>query len=170
MMDSSILVWIFGAITAVSVIYFLFSVITNADEIGGLEGDSEFSLTIIAAFAAVFGAMGLLGTLSGWNVLVTLVVALIVGFVAGRGVFAVLRFVMRQQSEDNVEKIDDLIGKSARVTIDSPAGATGEAMVEANYVMKYAVKEINGAALQRGDAVEVVDTAAGILYVKKKRS
>jgi membrane protein implicated in regulation of membrane protease activity len=167
-MDSNTLTWIFGTVTALSVGYFLFSIITNASDASGYS-DGEFGLTIAAAFFAMFGAVGLLGTLSGWSVIVTLVAALIVGLVAGRAVFAFLRFIMRQQSVENTEQINDLIGKSARVTIDSPEGKTGEAIIEANYVLKYAVKEINSEALQRGDTVEIVDTASGILFVKKKR-
>jgi membrane-bound ClpP family serine protease len=167
-MDNNTLTWVFGAITLLSMGYFAFSVFTNADDIGDF-GEGEFGLTIVAAFFAMFGAMGLLGLLSGWSVLVTLVVALVVGLVSGRVVMGILRFVKRQQSEENPEKINDLIGKSARITIDSPEGKTGEAIIEANFVLKYPVKEINNEALQRGDTVEIVDTASGILYVKKKR-
>jgi membrane protein implicated in regulation of membrane protease activity len=167
-MDTNTLTWIFSGVTLISVIYFLFSVFTNASEISGFD-DGEFTLTIAAAFFAMFGAVGLLGILSGWSILITLVVAVLVGLITGRAVMSILRFVMRQQSEENSEKINDLVGKSARVTIDSPAGATGEAMVETNFVAKYSVKEINSEALQRGDTVEIVDTANGILHVKKKR-
>ncbi|MEZ4671616.1 MAG: hypothetical protein R3E39_27245 [Anaerolineae bacterium] len=58
----------------------------------------------------------------------------------------------------------------AKVTIDVPEGKTGEVIIEGKFVQRYPVKETSGAALRRGDQVEVVDINGGILYVKKKRS
>ncbi len=58
---------------------------------------------------------------------------------------------------------------SARVTIESAPGKTGEAMIESGaFVTRSAVKEVNGVALYRGDIVEVVNVESGLLYVKKK--
>ena len=79
-----------------------------------------------------------------------------------------LRFVYNQQST-SVYSSSDLIGMSARVTIDSPAGKTGEAIVEHGEVRKYSIQEINGAALKRGDTVEILEADSHILKVKKKR-
>lgn len=166
--------YIFGAITLAGVLYFLYSII-----FGDVSGDAgpaldvpddagHFGCTIIAAFLAVFGAVGLLGTLSGWSLLLTLGVAAVFGLVIGRLTMAALRYVVRQQSTER-HNVGDLIGASARMTIDTPAGLTGEAMVEGAYVNKYPVKDVTDSALSRGDHVEVVDVRDGTLYVKKKR-
>jgi membrane protein implicated in regulation of membrane protease activity len=163
-----ILPYIFAAITLAGVLYFLYSLFIGGDIDGADVGDGEFTLMIAAAFAAGFGAVGLLGTLSGWALLTTLIVALVFGIILGRVVLSVLRYVMRQQST-SVSHIDHLIGTSARVTIEAPKGAISEAMVEGEYVQKYAVKEVNGAALHRGDVVEVVNAEGSLLFVKKKR-
>lgn len=161
--------FIFGAITLAGMLYFIYSLFFGGDmDVGDASGDGDFTLMVAAAFASAFGAVGLLGTLSGWALITTLAFALVFGFVIGRVVLLVLRFVMRQQST-SVSRVDGLIGSSARVTIEAPAGAISEAMVEGQYVQKYAIKEINGAALHRGDVVEVVDTDGSVLFVKKKR-
>jgi membrane protein implicated in regulation of membrane protease activity len=171
LMDSTFIPWIFGAFTVLGVAYFLYTIFLGGDLGDGADigsDGSEFGFTVVAAFLAVFGAVGLLGWFSGWSLPITLLAALGVALLAGRSVMALLRLVMRQQST-SVTHIGDLIGQSARVTIDTPAGATGEVMVEGEYVGKYAIKEISGAALHRGDHVEIVDSSSGILQVKKKR-
>lgn len=173
----NLLPYIFAAITLIGVLYFLYSLFFGADgadsldigdTLGDASGDGEFTMLLAASFASIFGAIGLLGTLSQWNLLVTLVVAIVAGLAIGRGVMTLLRFVRRQEST-HVDNVERLIGSSGRVTIDSPAGAVSEAMLEGEYVHKYAIREVNSAQLQRGDVVEVVDVDNSLLYVKKKR-
>ena len=169
--------YIFGAITLVGVLYFVYSIVfggaTEADvdvHFGGDagDGDSEFGLTIIAAFLAAFGAFDLLGTLSAWSLPLTLAVAVAAGLLIGRGALALLRWVVRQQST-NVTGSDELIGASGRVTIDAPAGTTAQVIIEDGYVTQYAAREVDNHALSRGDHVDVVNIENGTLYVKKKR-
>jgi membrane protein implicated in regulation of membrane protease activity len=171
---SNSLTWIFGLMTLIGVLYFLFTILSGNDLFGdihvpGLDLMDGFGCTILAVFLAGFGSIGLLGISSGWNIITTIIAALVFGLVLGRLAIGVLRFVFRQQSGTVVEREGRLIGVSARVTIDSPEGTTGEAMIEGEHVEKYPVKEVNGAALRRGDHVEVVEINGGILYVKKKR-
>ncbi len=168
-----ILPYIFGAITLAGVLYFLYSLFFGGDgtdslDVGDASGDGEFTLMVGAAFASVFGAVGLLGTLSNWNLPLTLVIALALGLAIGRVVLSLLRFVLRQQSTQVAHR-DKLIGAAGRVTIDTQAGQISEAMVEGDYVQKHAIKEVNDTALARGDVVEVVDVDNSVLYVKKKR-
>lgn len=164
--------YIFGAITLVGVLYFLYSLIFgdvgDADISVEADGDGDFGLMIVAAFLAAFGAFGLAGTLSGWGMPLTLGIAVIAGAVIGRGALALLRLVVRQQSTA-VTSSDVLIGASGRVTIDAPAGTTTEVIIEDGYVAKYAAREVDSHALNRGDAVEIVNVENGTLYVKKKR-
>ena len=173
---NDMLPYIFGAITLAGVIYFAFSILfggdhglgdaLNLDAIGLGDADGGFGCMIIAAFMSVFGVIGLLGTLSGWNLLMTLVAAAAIGVLMGRLVKAFLRLIMAQQTASISP--EDLIGMVARVTIDTPAGKTGEAIMDSAHVTKFPVRETSGAALNRGDQVEVVDTNNGILYVKRK--
>lgn len=171
---SNSLFWIFGLMTLVGVVYFLFTILSGNDLFGdidlpGLDVADGFGCTILAVFLAGFGSIGLLGVSSGWSIVTTVIAALVFGLVLGRLAVGLLRFVFRQQSGAIVEREGHLIGVHARVTIDSPEGKTGEAMIEGEHVEKYPIKEINGAALRRGDNVEVVEINGGILYVKKKR-
>lgn len=186
-MDTSVNLtpYLFGAITLAGVLYFVYSLVFG--EMGGdhaadahidvdthIGGDThgdggEFGCMIVAAFLAAFGAVGLLGSLSGWNMLVTLVAAVVFGAVIGRGVMSLLRFVVRQQGTE-VSNIESLVGSTARITIDTPAGKTGEAIIEEGYVAKYPVREAGNNPLTRGDYVEIVEIRNGTLYVKKKRT
>lgn len=165
---NDLLPYIFGAITLAGIIYFAFSLFVGDHDFSVGDTDGGFAGLILAAFLSVFGVVGLLGTLSGWNLILTLGAALAVGLLMGRVIIAILRLVMRQQTAPIVA--EDLIGTFARVTIDSPAGKTGEAMVEEPHVTKFPVRETSGAELKRGDQVEVVDFSNGILYVKRKRT
>ena len=123
---------------------------------------------VIAAFLTGFGAVGVTGSVGGWNPLLMIAAAIAFGWVLGQVMMRVLRFVYAQQSTE-VFHNEDLIGASARVTINSGAGKTGEAMVELGEIRKYPIKEINGAALQRGDVVEILNINGRFLDVKKKR-
>ncbi|MBK9123791.1 MAG: hypothetical protein IPM16_11820 [Chloroflexi bacterium] len=166
---SGILPWVFGAFMLVGTGYFVFSIFFGDVTDSGDGGDGDFTLLLIAAFCSGFGAMGLLGTSSGWSVLVTVLVAAVFGYTIGKAAIFVLRWVMRQQTTDSIPVQRELIGMSARVTIESAPGKTGEAMIESGaFVTRSAVKEVNGVALHRGDIVEVVNVESGLLYVKKK--
>lgn len=165
---SDLLPYLFGALTLAGLIYLVFSLFVGDTDLAIGDTDGGFTGLLVAAFLAVFGVIGLLGTLSGWNLIMTLVAAAAIGLLMGRLIMAILCFVMRQQTAPIVA--EDLIGTSARVTIDTPAGKTGEAMVEEPHVSKFAIRETSGAELKRGDQVEVVDVNNGVLYVKRKRT
>ncbi|MEQ8674020.1 MAG: hypothetical protein RLP44_24735 [Aggregatilineales bacterium] len=180
---------IFGGIMLVGVLYLLlmiFGGIGDAFDFGvdgalesvGLDGvfglggadvgdASGLGCSVLAAFLAGFGAMGLTGVSAGWSLPIMIALALVVGWGMARVVVVVMRYVLAQQSTE-IYTIESTIGKSARVTIDSPAGKTGEVMIEDAHVMKYPVQEIDGRALKRGDLVEVVDISGRFLRVKKK--
>lgn len=169
--------YIFGAITLVGVLYFLYGIVfggaADADvdiDFGGdvTDGDGDFGMTVVAAFMAAFGAFGLLGTLSNWGLPLTLAVAVVAGLLIGRVALSALRWVVRQQSTA-VTHDQHLIGSSARATIDSPSGTTGEVIIEEGYVTKFPAREIDNHALSRGDHVDIVNVENGTLYVKKKR-
>lgn len=159
--------WIFAAITLAGLGYFAFIIIGG--ELSDGMGDSEFSGLLISAFAAGFGAFGLLGTLSQWPTWVTVLAAIGFGYGLGKFGTTVLKAVLRQQTEGSITPVDDLVGLSGRATIDSPAGKTGEVILDDTpHITRIAAKEVSGAALKRGDVVQVVCAESGLLYVKKK--
>ena len=134
----------------------------EAGEVSGL------GCSVIAAFLAGFGAVGLVGTLLNWSLLLIVLSAAAFGLLVGRMVVRILRFVYNQQSTD-VTSVEELVGSSGRVTINSTAGQTSEVMIESGQILKYPIKEVNGAELKRGDTVEVVAVQGRFLHVKKKR-
>jgi hypothetical protein len=178
--------WLFAAMMVVGVLYLLLNIMfggfSDADlpthNLHGLfdfisGGDTAVDgqgvgCSAIAAFLAGFGSVGLFGTLARWNLLISVIVALVAGLLMGRVVVSVLRFVARQESTAVITSAD-LVGSIARVTVNTPAGKLGEAMLEDGQRIKYAVKEISNLPLQRGDFVEVVEVKEGRLLVKKKR-
>jgi membrane-bound ClpP family serine protease len=108
------------------------------------------------------------GVSAEWSLIITVLLALSFGWLLGRGTARVMRFVLAQQGT-SVYASQDLIGAMGRVTIETPPGKTGEAMIEQDQVLKVAVREVNDAALHRGDHVEVIEVDGNILRVKKKR-
>ncbi len=145
---------------------------SGLDALLGLDIDSAatgLGCSVLAVFMAAFGAVGLTGVLSGWHLLAILFAALLVGFGIARAAAALLQWVYRHQTAPITFSDSDLIGQSARVTIDSEPGTTGEVLVEAGEIVKYPVQEINNAALRRGDLVEIVDVQGRYLRVRKKK-
>lgn len=197
-MDAALVPWIFAAIMAGGVTFLLISIFLgdfadlDADvdvDIGGIDvdgaldglvgdivGDADVAegrnlgCMVIAAFLTGFGAMGLLGCLAEWSLLFSVLAGLAFGLIFGRSTAAVLRFVVRQESTDLLTT-DKLVGAFARITINTPAGHTGEAIVESESLIKYPVKAVSDdVELKKGDYVEIVEVRQGRLYVKKKRS
>jgi membrane protein implicated in regulation of membrane protease activity len=139
--------------------------LSGTDSLGEATG---IGLNVIASFMVAFGAIGLSGTLAGWHIGVSLVTATIIGYFVARLLSRFIRFIYAQQS-DTIESSQRLVGMMARVTINSPAGKTGEAIIEGDqHITKYAVREINNAPLERGDRVQVVSLDGRMLSVKKK--
>jgi membrane-bound ClpP family serine protease len=159
--------WLFGICLVLGVGYLLFTIVLG--DLAEGAGDGEFNLLLGAIFLAGFGAFGLLAVLSQWSLAATLLSAVSFGYVVGRGGLWLLRAVLRQQTQDSIEVIDALVGMSARVTIDTPEGKIGEAMIEnGRHITRSAIKEVDGHALKRGDIVQVINAESGLLYVKKK--
>jgi membrane protein implicated in regulation of membrane protease activity len=182
MIDADLIPWIFGAVMTAGVVFLLFSIFfgdmadldTDADAIAdGFSADPaetrNLGCTVIAAFCAGFGGMGLLGSLAGWDIIFSLLAAVAFGLIFGRTTVAVLNFVVRQQSSDLLTG-QSLVGGFARVTVDTPAGQTGEALVEGDTLIKYPVRAVSDdVELKKGDYVEIIEVQGGRLYVKKKR-
>ena len=174
----------FIAIMTLGVTYLLISIVlgglididADVDIDGGLDGmdatESEtrgLGCSVISAFLAGFGSVGLLGTWSGFPLIINIIAGIIFGLVLGKSFTVVLRYVLRQQSNDLITT-RSLIGSRARITVNIPAGQTGEALVESESVIKYATKAVDDdVELKKGDYVEIIDVHDGRIFVKKKR-
>lgn len=186
-MDTNLIPWIFAAIMTIGVTYLVISTMLGGVVDLEIDADLDFDLdgldgadanatearglgcTTISAFLAGFGSIGLLGSLSGWSLLVSIIAGVLSGVIIGRAVMMVLRYVIRQQSSDLLTT-DSLIGSFVRITVDIPAGHIGEGLVESDSLIKYPVKAVSDEVeLKKGDYVEVMDIQQGRLYVKKKR-
>ncbi|MEO0563468.1 MAG: hypothetical protein AAF125_15265, partial [Chloroflexota bacterium] len=64
--------------------------------------------------------------------------------------------------------VNDLVGMTARATINSDAGKTGEVMVEVGRMVKYPVREVNNQPLARGDEVRILAVDGRYLEVEKQ--
>ncbi|MDX2138317.1 MAG: hypothetical protein SF123_09500 [Chloroflexota bacterium] len=168
--------FVFGTIMVIGVGYLLLMVLGLADTLELIDVDGALGLdagmdgmgcALIAVFMAVFGAFGLTGVLLSWNLIGTILTAVALGFVMSRLGLVALRQLRKQESKPINFAHSDLIGRGAKITIASAPGKTGEALVEADTILKYPVREIDGAALQRGDRVAIVDVEGRFLIVRK---
>lgn len=175
----------FGLIMTAGVVYLLASLVLGGLDFGDFGGDLDVDVdvdtdvgdgdvkgigcNVIAAFLSGAGFMGLFGSVSGWNPILTVLVSLLVGLLLSRIVVRVMRFVWSRQSNEILTK-SNLIGLRARVTVNTPAGKIGEALVEEYERIKYPMKHIVDEALQKGDTVEIVDVIGGRLHVQKVES
>jgi membrane protein implicated in regulation of membrane protease activity len=182
---SNLMPWLFAAVLVAGIIYlfaslFLGGLGTDADldvdaadlHIDALNSGEEalgIGCNVIAAFCVGVGSMGLLGTLSNWNLLLTVLMSLLFGLLLGRVIQRGMRFVLRQQSNDLLTP-DRLIGTTARITVNTPAGRIGEALVESEERIKYPAKNVVNEPLNKGDIVVIEEVRAGRLYVRKTYS
>lgn len=183
------MLYIYGAILAFGVVYILANIF-----LGGLGGDSDFgvdvdadfdvdidtgvdvegdseavgiSLNVIAAFAVGVGAVGVGSTLAGWPPIATILASILFGLILGRIFQNMMRFVLRQEGGD-VITAHSLIGQTARVTVNTPAGRLGEALIEEPERIKYAIRNIEAdQPLEKGDIVQIISVESGRLHVKK---
>ncbi len=172
----------FGAMLAIGVLYFALMIVgiselldidgalglLNLDALFGINDSTGFGCMVISAFMVGFGGVGLVGLSAGWSLPAILGIALVLGVGLGRGVLAIFRTVYAAQSQPIKASLDDLIGQTVRVTLDAQPGQTAEAIIETGEVARFPIREINRAALKRGDLVEVVDVQGRYLRVKKK--
>ncbi len=184
--------WCFGSIMVLGVGYLLITLVFGevAEAAGGLlegvEGTLEglglelfpetaagdetgkgISCGLIAAFLAGFGVLGTLASLFGAGAGISILAALVSGIFFGGLYFAFIGFLTRQEASTAL-KVSDLIGSTARVTTNTPAGQTGEAFLEVRSQRKrYPIRELHGQALARGDLVQVERLEGGTLFVVK---
>ena len=167
--------YIFAALALTGITYMVLSLFIGdaLDFLDGLELDFallgegyHLGCAALAVFLATFGTVGWLSALSGSAWWINVLAGLAFGFLMARLAASGLGYVKAQEATD-VASLDRLIGQMARATISTPAGKTGEAMIEQGSVMKFPVREMNNAPLQRGDMLEIVEVRGNQLVVKK---
>ncbi len=144
---------------------------TDADvDVSGDGGDTDealgISINVLAAFSVGVGAMGLVASLNDWSVLLTVLSSLLFGLLLGRFFQVSMGWLLRQQGGD-VQSAVSLIGLKARVTVDTPAGSLGEALIEEPERMKYTIQHLQDAPLNKGDTVQVVEVEGSRLKVRR---
>lgn len=171
-LDNAGLGWLFGidgAADALDGVDDVGSILNAADgaDISDASSDVQgVGCLTISAFMAVFGAIGLVGALNERNLWLILLVGAVVSYAVARVVAEALKYVYRQQGNTSYST-KDLIGKTARATINSQPDSTGEVMIEMGEILRYPVHEVNGAALSRGDEVRIVNVEGRYLKVEK---
>ena len=144
-MDSTLIPWIFAAIMTAGVTFLLISIFLgdfdlDADvdvdvdldldvdgALDGILGDGEISegrnlgCMVISAFFSGFGAVGLMGSLSGWNVFFSILAGLFFGLVFGRSTAAAIRFVIRQEYTDLITTDDETKPKTRVRIVPHPS-------------------------------------------------
>ena len=184
MIDAELIPWLFGAIFVTGATFLLVTVFAGGFADADIDFDMDMDVDVdldatdtdgtessrvgclaIAAFMTGFGAVGTVLALTALPVALAVILALAAGVLFGRTVQGVLGYVMRQQSNALI-KTGSLEGKLARITVNTPAGQTGEAMLEAETRMKYPVCAVDTTVtLQKGEMVRVVEVKNGRLYV-----
>jgi membrane protein implicated in regulation of membrane protease activity len=187
-----VLPWVFGGLMVLSGGFLIISLIVGeiaegaGDALDGLDnllegagidlipdnlqlGEEQKGIgcTSIAAFLTGFGAAGLVASLNHLGTVASILAALVFGLVAG-GLYVVLMgFISRQQANTTIG-ITDFVGLKGRMTVGMSAGKVGQVALTVRGEMKtFPAVETTGEALNKGDAVEIVNLEGGRLYVKK---
>jgi membrane protein implicated in regulation of membrane protease activity len=141
----------------------------DVDTDAASDAESEavgISLNVLAAFSVGVGAMGLVASLNDWSVLLTVLASLLFGLLLGRFFQVTMTWVLRQQGGD-VRSSVSLVGLRARVTVDTPAGSLGEALIEEPERMKYTIEHLKDEPLEKGETVQVVEVEGSRLKVRR---
>lgn len=128
---------------------------------------SIFSPKIIAIFCVGFGAGGAIATAYGAGMTTSTLVALASGGSLGALMALMLKGLHSQQSSSNLE-IGSSIGKVGSVTIEIPAGGTGEInlSVSGQYATFFAKAKDATVTIPRGRTVKVVSVSGPTLIVE----
>jgi len=134
----------------------------------GASSVSPFKPTVIAAFLAVFGGIGMI-TLPLAGVYLAFTVSAAAGLVAGYVIYRyVYTFLYNAQNTSTVDK-QSLVGSAAKVTEYIPPGKYGKI----TYVVKGGTytapaKSEDGGEISRGTEVEIISIIKNTYYVKKR--
>ncbi len=172
------LIVLFAIIGGVGFVFLLASLILGdifemfgADaDIGGDGHDfGLFDSRVIAVFITAFGGFGLIGAWSGFGAVGSSLLGLVGGVIFGGIVSAFGRFLIGQQSSTTVTD-DDLIGRTAQVTVTIKPGELGQitARIGDERVEKLA-RTSRGEEIKTGSIVRVAAIAGDSVIVEIER-
>lgn len=139
-------------------------------DIGGDGHDfGLFDSRVIAVFITAFGGFGLIGAWSGFGAVGSSLLGLVGGVVFGGVVSAFGRFLVGQQSSSTVTD-DDLIGRTAQVTVTIKPGELGQitTRIGDERVEKLA-RTSGGEEIKTGSIVTVAAIAGDSVIVEIER-
>jgi membrane protein implicated in regulation of membrane protease activity len=172
------LIVLFAIIGGVGFVFLIASLVLGDifEMFGGhadLGGDGHdfglFDSRVIAVFITAFGGFGLIGAWSGFGAVGSSMLGLVGGVVFGGVVSAFGRFLVGQQSSTTVTD-DDLIGRTAQVTVTIKPGELGQitTRVGDERVEKLA-RTSGGEEIKTGSIVTVAAIAGDSVIVEIER-
>jgi membrane protein implicated in regulation of membrane protease activity len=137
---------------------------------GGEVGLSVASPTLIAAFLSGFGGTGLVvHNLYHPGTGVSLLVSTLGGLVISGGAYALLGFLYQKTQAGSEFRDEQVVGKSAEVTLAIPEGGVGEIAFSVKGSRSIAsARAEDGKAIPRHTTVKITKSVAGTFYVKRE--
>jgi len=140
-------------------------------DFGATAGEVTFSPvspTVIATFITAFGAGGVVGLEAlRWSTLASLGLAVGSGLVIAGLVYGVLDLIYKKTQGSSEERAEDLVGLMGEIITPIAPGGTGQiAYVARGSRSSASAKSVDGEAIGRGAAVEIVRVAGSTIYVK----
>jgi hypothetical protein len=161
---------LFAVIGGIGFLFLLISLIVGDvfealgfDLDSGGDGSTDFGLLdsrVIAVFLTAFGGFGVIAAQNGYGAVASSVAGLLGGVVFAAVVSAFGRFLIGQQASSSVTD-DDLVGRTAQVTVSIKPGAVGQitAKIGDERVERIA-RAKDGAEIATGSIVKV-DSVVG---------
>ena len=136
---------------------------------GGDAGLSVASPTLIAAFLSGFGGTGLIvHNLYRPGPGVSLLVAILGGLAVSGGAYVILGFLYQKTQAGSEFRDEQVVGKSAEVTLAIPGDGVGEIAFSVKGSRNIApARSEEGQLIPRHTTVKITRSVAGTFYVKK---
>ena len=127
----------------------------SIDHDGSLGGPSVFSSRIVSAFVTGFGASGAIASYYGQSWIVSSLIGLGFGLVAGAVVYSIVSVMYRQQAGSGVS-MAEMVGMSATVSVGIPKDGFGQItlIIKGSQVEHFA-RSADGEAIKHGASVKI---------------
>lgn len=170
----------FGVFLAIAAVGFLFLAVTlvfgemfehlGADHDLDYGGPSFFSGRVMSVFVTAFGGFGAVATHYGLGVAPASAVGFVSGVVFASIIYLFARFLYGQQATTQL-KVEDMLGRTALVTVAIPAGSVGQVRCQIGEEMvdKIARSE-SGAAVPENSIVLVQQVLGEIVIVRPQQA
>ncbi len=136
---------------------------------GGDAGLSVASPTLIAAFLSGFGGAGLIAhNLYAPSPGVSLMIAILGGLAISGGAYLLLGFLYQKTQGGSEFRDDQVVGRSAEVTLAIPSDGVGEIAFSMKGSRNIApARSEDGKLIPKHSTVKITRTGAGTFYVRK---